>query len=67
MEEKDYATEKERIDHCEKYPCSTCIIAHRCSMFESLFGYLPETPNQSLDSDGKKRRRSAKSLYGIKT
>ena len=44
----NYATEKEMIEHCEKYPCSTCIIAYKCSLFEKIFGYLPNTPNQPL-------------------
>jgi len=40
----EYATEKEMIEHCDKYPCRTCTIAFRCSMFEKLMGYLPEAP-----------------------
>jgi len=49
-----YATEKQMIEHCKKYPCSTCVIAYKCSMFETIFGYLPYAPNKSLDSDGQK-------------
>lgn len=49
-----YATVNEMLIHCEKYPCSTCLIAHKCSMFEKLFGFLPDAPNKPLDSDTKK-------------
>ena len=46
----EYATEKEMIAHCEKYPCSTCIIAHKCQLFEIFFSYLPKSsPNPALE------------------
>jgi len=48
---------EEMVEHCEKYPCSTCTIAHRCSLFGKLFGYLPKTPNKSLEMDGQKTAR----------
>lgn len=37
-----YATEKEMIKYCRRYPCSTCMIAWKCRMFETLFGYRPK-------------------------
>jgi len=44
----EYATEKEMIAHCEKYPCSTCIIAHKCQLFEIFFGDLKQETNLTL-------------------
>lgn len=45
----EYASEKEMIDNCKKYPCSTCVIAYKCTMFEALFGYLPSAPNNIIE------------------
>lgn len=44
-----YATEKEMIEYCDKYPCKECPIAHKCEMFEYLFHYLPNQRKLKID------------------
>jgi hypothetical protein len=60
-----YATEKEMIENCNKNPCKHCGIANRCSMFERLFGYLPDAPFQQVNHADSEWAAPKQSVGGV--